>query len=179
MVSDRCKMRVESALGKLGLEYVRAELGEVEIKENIPVEMVNQLDVNLKKVGLSIITEKKSILIEKIKNIVIELIHNSKEPLKINFSDYLSQKLNHDYTYLANIFSADQGITIEHFLIRHRIERVKELLFYDELNITEIAYFMHYRNVAHMSSQFKKTTGLTPSEYKHLRFKRRNSLDNV
>jgi YesN/AraC family two-component response regulator len=179
MVSERCKMSVQSTLERLGLNYSKVGLGEVEIMDNIQVGKLNQLDTDLKKNGFALIQEKKSILIEKIKIIIIELIHYSKEPLKINFSDYLSEKLNHDYTYLANIFSADQGITIEHFLIKHRIEQVKELLLYDELNITEIAYKMHYPNVAHLSSQFKKTTGLTPSEYKHLTFKNRRTLDKL
>jgi AraC-like DNA-binding protein len=179
MVSTRCKMSVESILEKQGYHCLHIELGEVEIRESLLPEKLSLLDESLKKAGLSLLQDKKSILIEKIKTIIIELIHNSKEPLKVNFSDYLSEKLDHDYTYLANIFSADQGITIEHFMIKHRIEQVKELLLYDELNITEIAYKMHYHNVAHMSSQFKRTTGLTPSEYKHLRFKRRNPLDNV
>src|SRR3972149_2818723 len=175
MVSNRCKMLVKSELGKLGLHYIIVELGEVEIMESLSVKQQNLLNAGLKKSGLELIGDKKSMLIEKIKNIIIELVHYSEEQLKINFSDYLSEKLNYDYTYLANLFSENKGITIEHFLITHKIERVKELLIYDELNISEIAYKMHYSSIAHLSNQFKKMTGLTPSQYKQLRHKRRTS----
>jgi AraC-like DNA-binding protein len=123
--------------------------------------------------------DKKSILIQKIKNVIIELVHYSNEPLIINFSEYLSQKLNYDYTYLANLFSEVQGTTIEKFLIAHKIERVKELLVYNELNLTEISYRMNYSSVAHLSAQFKKVTGLTPSHFKQLKNKRRSMLDDM
>ena len=125
--------------------------------------------------------DRKSILIEKIKNVIVEYVHyaDHDEPLKINFSNYLAGKLNHDYTYLSNLFSEVQGTTIEHFIIIHKIERVKELLVYDELNLTEIAYKLHYSSVAHLSTQFKKITGLTPSHFKQLRNKRRNTLENL
>jgi AraC-like DNA-binding protein len=119
------------------------------------------------------------VLIQKIKNVIVELIHYSEEPLVINFSDHLSQKLNHNYTYLANLFSEVQGTTIEKFIIAHKIERVKELLVYNELNLTEIAYLMHYSSVAHLSAQFKKVTGLTPSHFKQLREKRLTMLENL
>ena len=122
---------------------------------------------------------KKSVLIEKIKNVIIDLVHYSEEPLAINFSEFLSQQLKHDYTYLANLFSEVQGTTIEKFYIAHKIERVKELLVYNELNLTEIAYQMHYSSVAHLSTQFKKVTGLTPSHFKQLREKRRSMLEDV
>ena len=123
--------------------------------------------------------DKKSILIERIKKVIVELVHYSEDPLNINFSDYLSQKLNYDYTYMANLFSESQGVTIEHFLIVHKIERVKELLVYDELNITEIAWKMHYSSVAHLSNQFKKITGLTPSFFKKIKDKKRGNLEDV
>ena len=129
--------------------------------------------------GLELIDDKKSMLIQKIKNVIIELVHYSEEPLAINFSDYLSQKLQHDYTYLANLFSEVEGITIEHFIIAHKIERVKELLVYDELNLTEIAFQMHYSSVAHLSSQFRKVTGLTPSHFKQIKIKRLTMLEDV
>jgi len=179
MVSNRCKIIVKSELTKLGLHYVMEGLGEVEIMESLSEEKQNQLNIALKKSGLALIEDKKSILIEKIKNIIVELVHYSEEQLKINFSDYLSEKLNYDYTYLANLFSENQGTTIEHFFISHKIERIKELLVYDELNITEIAYKLHYSSVAHLSNQFKKVTGLTPSHYKHLKLKKRKLLENV
>ncbi len=179
MVSNRCKMIVKSELEKLELHYKNLNLGEVEITEELSEENKNQLNINLKKSGLTLIEDKRDILVEKIKNIIIELVHYSEKQLKINFSDYLSEKLNYDYTYLANLFSEHQGITIEHFFLNHKIERVKELLIYDELNITEIADRMHYSSVGHLSNQFKKMTGLTPSHYKHLKVKKRTPLERV
>jgi YesN/AraC family two-component response regulator len=129
--------------------------------------------------GLELMDDKRSMLIERIKNIVIEVVHYTEEPLKTNFSDHLSKKLNHDYTYLSNLFSDVQGTTIEHFLIAHKIEKVKELLVYNELNLTEIAYKMNYSSVAHLSNQFKKVTGLTPSHFRKMKDKRRNALENI
>lgn len=179
MVCIRCKMVVKTELEKLGLHYTTVELGEVEIMEDISSEQHDQLRAGLLKSGLELMDDKKSVLIQKIKNIIIELIHYSDEPLAINFSDYLSQKLNHNYTYLANLFSEVQGITIEKFIIAHKIERVKELLVYNELNLTEIAYLMHYSSVAHLSAQFKKVTGLTPSHFKQLKDKRLSVLEEI
>ena len=178
MVSNRCKMIVKSELEKLGIHYIFLDLGEVEIMESLTTEEQAQLNNGLKESGLSLIEDRKSILIERIKNIIIELVHYSEEQLKINLSDYLSEKLNYDYTYLANLFKETQGTTIEHFLLNHKIERVKEFLVYDELNITEISYRMNYSSVAHLSNQFKKITGLTPSHYKHLKLKR-SPLENL
>ena len=179
MVCIRCKMVVKDELKKLGLRYITVELGEVEIMEDISVEQHDQFKVALLRSGLELMDDKKSVLIQKIKNVIVELVHYSEEPLTINFSDYLSQKLNHNYTYLANLFSEVQGTTIEQFIIAHKIERVKELLVYNELNLTEIAYLMHYSSVAHLSAQFKKVTGLTPSHFKQLRNKRLNMLENL
>ncbi len=179
MVSIRCKMLVKTELEKLGLHYKRVELGEAEIEENISPEKWNELNLALKKSGIELMDDKKSILIERIKNVIIELVHYSEDPLEINFSDYLSQKLHHDYTYLANLFSESQGTTIEHFLIVHKIERVKELLVYDELNITEIAWKLGYSSVAHLSNQFKKITGLTPSFFKKIKDKKRSTLEDI
>ena len=179
MVSIRCKMLVKAELEKFGLHYKSVELGEAEIEENITTEQWHVLNNSLKKSGIELMEDKKSILIEKIKNIIVELVHYAEEPLEINFSEYLSMKLNHDYTYLANLFSETQGITIEHFHIQHKIERVKELLIYDELNITEIAWKMHYSSVAHLSNQFKKMTGLTPSFFKKIKNKKRSSLEDI
>jgi len=179
MVCIRCKLVVKAELTKLGLHYTTVELGEAEILENISTEQHDQFKAALLKSGLELMDDKKSVLIQKIKNVIVELVHYSEEPLTINFSDFLSQKLNHDYTYLANLFSEVQGTTIEKFIIAHKIERVKELLVYDELNLTEIAYLMHYSSVAHLSTQFKKVTGLTPSYFKQLKQKRRNMLEDV
>jgi AraC-like DNA-binding protein len=179
MVCIRCKMVVKEELAKLGLHYTSVELGEAEIMENISPQQYDQIKTALLKSGLELMDDKKSVLIQKIKNIIIELVHYSEEPLSVNFSEYLSQKLNHDYTYLANLFSEVQGTTIEQFLIAHKIERVKELLVYNELSLTEIAYQMHYSSVAHLSAQFKKVTGLTPSHFKKLKNKRRTMLDDI
>jgi len=150
------------------------ELGEAEITGSISDSQRDQLRSALLKSGLELMDDKKSVLIERIKKIIIELVHYSEEPLTINLSEYLNQKTNHDYTYLANLFSEVQGITIERFFITHKIERVKELLVYNELTLTEIAYKMHYSSVAHLSTQFKKVTGLTPSHFKQLKDKRRS-----
>lgn len=179
MVCIRCKMVVKEELTKLGLHYATVELGEAEVLESISVDQHDQLQVALLKSGLELMDDKKSVLIQQIKTVIIELVHYSEEPLSVKFSEFLSQKLNHDYTYLANLFSEVQGITIEKFFIAHKIERVKELLVYDELNLTEIAQLMHYSSVAHLSTQFKKVTGLTPSYFKQLREKRRSMLDDV
>jgi AraC-like DNA-binding protein len=179
MVSIRCKMLVKAELDKLGILYKTVELGEAETEEDISTEKWNELNIALKRSGIELMDDKKSILIEKIKNVVVELVHYSEDRLEINFSDHLSQKLNQDYTYLANLFSESQGITIEHFHILHKIERVKELLIYDELNITEIAWKLDYSSVAHLSNQFKKITGLTPSFFKKIKQKRRSSLEDI
>lgn len=179
MVCIRCKMVVKDELEKLGLKYLTVELGEADLVENISPEMREKFRAGLLKSGLELMDDKKSVLIQKIKNVIIEQVHYSEEPLTINFSVYLSEKLNHDYTYLANLFSEVQGTTIEQFIIAHKIERVKELLVYNELNLTEIAYLMHYSSVAHLSTQFKKITGLTPTHFKKLRDKRRNMLEDV
>jgi len=179
MVSIRCKMIVKSELQKLGLHFASVELGIVEILEQITPHQRDQLKICLKKSGLELMDDKKSILIEKIKNTIVELIHYSDEPLKINFSEYLSTKLNYDYTYLSNLFTEVQGTTIEKFIIFHKIERVKELIVYDELNLSEIAFKLHYSSVAHLSNQFKKITGLTPSHFKKLKEKRLINLEDI
>ena len=179
MVCIRCKMVVKQELRKLGLHYIIVDLGEVEIMEEISPEQQAKFKIALHKFGLELMDDKKSILIEKIKNVVIELIHYSDEPLKINFSNYLSDKLHYDYTYLANLFSEVEGTTIEHFIIIHKIEKVKELLVYDELSLTEISYKLYYSSVSHLSNQFKKITGLTPSHFKKLRRHRRQATDSL
>jgi AraC-like DNA-binding protein len=179
MVSTRCKMAVKEELNKLGLHFVLVDLGVVDIMEDLTAEQRGQLGAALKGSGLELMDDKKAVLIERIRNIIIEMVHYSKELPKSNFSDYLSEKLNYDYTYLANLFSEVQGTTIEKFIISHKIERVKELIIYDELNLTEIAWLMHYSSVAHLSNQFKKITGLTPSHFKHLKNKRRTAIEDV
>ncbi|HEY4876800.1 MAG TPA: helix-turn-helix domain-containing protein [Puia sp.] len=179
MVSIRCKMLVKAELEKQGLHYKTVELGEADLEEDISPAQWHALNASLKKSGIELMDDKKSILLEKIKKVIIEQVHYSEERLQINFSDHLSQKLKHDYTYLANLFSESQGITIEHFYITHKIEGVKELLIYDELSITEIAWRMDYSSVAHLSNQFKKITGLTPSFFKKIRAKKRITLEDI
>ena len=179
MVSLGCKILVKEELLKLGLHNVIVDLGVVEILEDISAEQRVQFKKNLIKSGLELLDDKRSILIEKIKNVIIEMIHYSDELPKVNYSDYVSEKLGHDYTYLANMFSEVKGITIQQFIIIHKIERVKEMLIYDELNLTEISYKLHYSSVAHLSNQFKKITGLTPTFYKQLKNKRKQNLEDI
>ncbi|HBX49648.1 MAG: AraC family transcriptional regulator [Bacteroidetes bacterium RIFOXYA12_FULL_35_11] len=179
MVSNRCKLEVKDELKKLGLHYIFVDLGEVEIMENLTEEQLGQLKIALLNSGFELMDDKKAILIERIKNTIIEMVHLSDEVLKVNFSDFLSNKLKYDYTYLANLFSAIQGITIEQFIISHKIERIKELIVYDELNITEIAWKMNYSSVAHLSNQFKKFTGLTPTHFKKMKDMKRKSFDDI
>jgi YesN/AraC family two-component response regulator len=179
MVCIRCKMVVKDELSKMGLHFKTVELGEAEIEGELTEVERDQFKVALLRSGLELMDDKKSVLILRIKNVIVELVHYSEEPLSVNLSEYLRQKLNHDYTYMANLFSEVQGTTIEKFYIAHKIERVKELLVYNELNLTEIAYKMHYSSVAHLSNQFKKVTGLTPSHFKQLRDRRRSMLEDL
>jgi len=179
MVSARCKTAVKEELKKLDLHYIVVDLGEIEIMENLSAVQRNQLKEGLLQSGLELMDDKRTILIERIKTTVIEMVHHTDEELRTNFSDYLSKKLNHQYTYLANLFSEVQGITIQQFIISHKIERIKELIIYEELNLTEIAWKMNYSSVAHLSNQFKKATGLTPSHFKQLKNKRRNPIEDI
>lgn len=179
MVSLRCKMMVKTELLKLGLHFVIVDLGVVEILEDITPDQREQLNINLKKSGLELLDDKRSIVVESIKNIIIEMIHYSDEEPRVNYSDFISQKLGYDYTYLSNIFSEVKGITIQQYIIFNKIERVKELLLYDELTLTEISYRLHYSSVAHLSNQFKKITGLTPTYFKGIANKRRRNLEDM
>ena len=179
MVSLRCKMIVKEELYKLGLKFITLDLGVVEVMEDFTSEQRELLKANLLKSGLELLDDKKSILIEKIKNVITELIHYSHELPRVNYSDYISEKLGYDYTYFSNIFSEVKGTTIQQFIIINKIERVKELLLYDELNLTEIAYKLHYSSVAHLSNQFKKITGLSPSFFKQLKQQRKDNLENL
>lgn len=179
MVSLRCKLLVQQELDKLGLHYLIIELGNVEILENITEDQRRQLKSNLNLSGLELLDDKRSILIERIKNVIIEMIHYADELPNVKYSEYISQKLDYDYTYLANVFSEVKGITIQEFIIAHKVEKVKELLFYDNLSLTEIAFQVKYSSVAHLSNQFKKNTGLTPSFYRKLKDKRTVNLTEV
>jgi len=163
----RCKIIVELELEKLGLRYTSVEMGKVETSETFSEEQVIAIKNALLKSGLELIINKKSILVEKIKNTILNMIYGSECQLKLNFSNYLSNELNHDYTYLANIFSDEEGLTIEQYVILNKIQRIKELISYNELNLTEISWKLNYSSVAHLSTQFKKVTGITPSLFKH------------
>jgi AraC-like DNA-binding protein len=179
MVSNRCKMVVKEELRKQGLHFMVVDLGEVEIMEELSQEQRTELKCALLSSGLELMDDKRAVLIERIKNVIIESVHYADEVIKVNFSDHLSAKLNHDYTYMANLFSEVQGTTIEQFIICHKIERIKELMIYGELNITEIAWKMNYSSVAHLSNQFKKVTGLSPSHFKKLKDQRRMPIEDI
>jgi AraC-like DNA-binding protein len=179
MVSNRCKMAVKEVLKEMGMHFIVVDLGEVEIMENLSPEQVEHLKFALHQSGLELMDDKRAVLIEKIINVITEMIHYSEEAPKTNYSDYISEKLRHDYTYLSNIFSEVKGITIQQFIISHKIEKAKELLFYDELNLTEIAFKLHYSSVAHLSNQFKKVTGLSPSAFKLMKGQRRNPIEEI
>ncbi len=179
MVCLRCKLVVKSEVERLGLFHESVELGEVIIRDPVTLKQVSDLDFGLKKYGLEIMDDKKSQLIEKIKTIVIEQIHYTDEALNVKFSHFLSTKLKYDYTYLSNLFALTQGITLEHYIISHKIEKVKELLVYDELTISQIAFKMNYSSASHLSKQFKKVTGLTASHFKDLKNNRFKAHDNL
>lgn len=179
MVSNRCKMAVKDELKKLGLHFIVVDLGEVEIMENITISQREQLNSALVVAGLELMDDKRAVLIERIINVITEMIHYSDDVPKVNYSDFISEKLNYDYTYLSNIFSEVKGITIQQFIIIHKIERAKELLLYDELNLTEISYKLHYSSVAHLSNQFKKITGLSPSQFKQLKNRKRIPIEEI
>ena len=179
MVSLRCKMVVHQELENLGIKNAIVDLGMVELWDDISLSQRTMLRENLLKTGLELLDDKKSILIEKIKNVVTQMIHYTDEFPKENFSDYISEKLGYDYTYLANTFSEVKGITLQHFIIINKVEKIKELLLYDELNLTEISYKLNYSSVAHLSNQFKKITGLSPSFYKKLKLRRLKNLEDL
>ncbi len=172
-------MLVKAELDKLQIAYKIVDLGEADLEEPLSKQQHDQLKDLLAKSGLELMDDKKAMLVEKIKNVIIEMVHYADELPATTFSDYISEKLNHNYTYLSNLFSEVKGITIEHYIIVHKIEKVKELIIYDELNLTEIAFRMDYSSVAHLSNQFKKITGLTPSFFKKLKDKRRSSLEDM
>lgn len=172
MVSLRCKLIVQQQLDRIGIQYLSIDLGMVETENTIPRDQIEELRKSLQLVGLEILEDKKSILINKIKNGIIEMIHYNKDELKVNYSDFISKKVGYDYTYLSNIFSEVEGLTIQQFIIIHKIEMVKELLLYGELSLTEISYLLNYCSVSHLSTQFKKVTGFTPSFFTQLKKKR-------
>jgi len=179
MVCNRCKMVVKSELEKLGLQPLTVELGEVELKEELTSEEKERVNTRFLELGFELIDDKKSRLIERVKNLVVELVHHSEEQLNMNVSDYLIQYIPMEYNYLSNLFSEVEGTTIEKFYIAQRLERVKELLVYDELSLSEIANQMGYSSVAYLSTQFKKVVGLTPSHFKSIKASKRKSLDHL
>jgi AraC-like DNA-binding protein len=171
-------MLVKEELDKIKQPYTSIDLGFVEINGNISPKKRELLKKNLLMSGLELLDDKRSIIIERIKNVIIEMVHVLEDAPEMNYSDYISQKIGYDYTYLANMFSEVKGITIQQFIIIHKIEKAKELLLYGEFNLTEISYKLNYSSVAHLSSQFKKITGLTPTFYKNMKYKRRGMLEN-
>ncbi len=172
-------MAVKDELQKLGLHFVIVDLGEIDIMEDILPEQREKLKAALLLSGLELMDDKRAVLIEKVKNVIIEMIHHADELPKTNYSDFIADKLNFDYTYLSNMFSEVKGITIQQFIIIHKIERIKELILYGELNLTEISYKLNYSSVAHLSNQFKKITGLSPSHFKQLKDKKRNPIEEI
>ena len=180
MVSLRCIIIVKQELKKLGILYSYVELGEIDtIQDDLSKSKIEQLRSNLLVSGLELVRDKKDILVEKIKTSIIEMVYSTEEEIKIKFSDHLSKKLKHNYTYMSSIFSEIKGITIEKYIIYQRIERVKELIVYNELNITEISYLMNYSSVSHLSNQFKKITGFSPSEWRKIKDTKRNPIEKI
>jgi AraC-like DNA-binding protein len=179
MVSLRCKLLVKAELEKLGLAYHSIELGEVILQKPIDAEQKKELAKALHLSGLAIMDDKNTVLVEKIKNIIVEMVHYADEFPDVKFSVFVSEQLHKDYHFLSELFSKTKGITIEHFIILHKIEKAKELIMYDELNLSEIAYKLHYRSVAHLSHQFKKITGLTPSFFKSINKEKRTNLEDL
>lgn len=179
MVCNRCIMVVRGELEKAGLEIENISLGEVSLEKEPTDQQRKSVEESLVTLGFEIIDDKKSRIIEKIKNIIIELVHHQDNALKSNLSDILSSELHHDYNYLSNLFSEIEGTTIEKYFIAQKVEKVKELLVYDELSLSEIAFRLNYSSVAYLSNQFKKVTGLTPSHFKQVKEDKRKPLDKV
>ncbi|WP_421796606.1 helix-turn-helix domain-containing protein [Haliscomenobacter sp.] len=179
MVCNRCKMVLRTELAKLGVEPIRIDLGEVQLETELSTAQKQTLSQNLQVLGFELIDDKKSRVIERIKTIIIELVHQQNSALSKNLSVYLTEALHYEYSYLSNLFTAVEGTTIEQYFITQKIERVKELLVYDELSLNEIAYQLNYSSVAHLSNQFKKITGLTPSHFRQLKDKKRKALDEL
>ncbi|HMX03357.1 MAG TPA: AraC family transcriptional regulator [Chitinophagales bacterium] len=179
MVCARCKMVVSGVLTELGYKPVVVELGEVEISGDVDSEGKDKINNRLKQFGFELIDDKRSKIIDRVKTLVVDIVHNKDGDLTTNLSDLLSNELHHEYNYISNLFSSVEGTTIEKYFIAQKIERVKELIIYDELSLSEISFRMHYSSVAHLSSQFKKVTGLTPSEFKAINGPRRTNIDEV
>jgi len=174
-----CKVVVQEALEEMEIQLVKVELGEIETKEDLSNAEKQKINDIIKKVGLELLETKQGAIIEKIRQVVIDYVYHTEEKIIINFSDYISKKLNYSYTYLANLFSEVEVNTIEQYVIAMKIERIKELIMFEELSLTEISYKLHYSSVSHLSTQFKKVTGLTPTHFKQLKKKRRIAIQNL
>jgi AraC-like DNA-binding protein len=179
MVSLRCKMIVRDTLNKLDIPYASIDLGVIETLDDVEPQKIEQLRTELSYSSLELLDSKRSILIEKVKAVIIDMIHYSDELPATNYSDYISDKLHYDYTYLSNMFSEVKGITIQQFIILNKIERVKELLIYDQLNLTQIAQKLHYSSTAHLSNQFRKVTGLSPTFFKKMKKDKKDKRTNL
>ncbi len=179
MVCGRCEMAVKTLFEEMKIPLKSIKLGEVELSVKIEDSEKKQLSEKLKALGFELLDDKISKTIERIKNLIISLVHHQNEALKVNLSSYLSDDLKQDYSALSNLFSETEGITIEHYFIAQKIERVKELLIYNELSLSEIAFQLNYSSVAHLSNQFKKTTGITPTQFKQLKEKKRKQIDDL
>lgn len=179
MVCSRCEMVVRTVFEKMEIPILSMQLGEVGISENLDENQKQLLSENLKALGFELLDDKISKTIERIKNLIIDVVHYQNEKLKINLSSYIVEDLKQDYSALSNLFSETEGITIEHYFIAQKIEKVKELLIYNELSLSEIAFQLNYSSVAHLSNQFKKTTGITPTQFKQLKDKKRKQIDEL
>lgn len=179
MVSSRCIHTVKTVLQQLGITYINISLGEVHLTSNVSVTQLRTFKEKIASYGLGIIADRKGMLVERIRSLVVDMIHHHEELPKENYSWYIANKLDQNYTYIANIFSEQTGMTIEQFIISHKIEKVKELLMYKEMSLTQIAFRLNYSSVAHLSNQFKKVTGMNPSAYRQLQQKNRKPLELI
>ncbi|UUC44307.1 helix-turn-helix domain-containing protein [Flavobacterium cerinum] len=179
MVCQRCVLAVTQILDKIELPYQQVTMGEVTLDESVPENKLQRFSEELEAIGFEIIDDKRKQLIEKVKNTIINFIHYDQEKTKLTLSEFLSDKVQYDYNYLSSLFSEMEGITIEKYLINQKIEKVKELIVYDELSLKQIADQLGYSSVAYLSNQFKKVTGLTPSHFKNIRDEKRIPLDKV
>ncbi|PKQ46142.1 helix-turn-helix domain-containing protein [Confluentibacter flavum] len=179
MVCSRCRMLVKSELEKLGLQLLSVDLGVIDTLEPVTEQQKHDIAATLKVFGFELIDDKKSKAIEKIKTLIIDLVHHKNNELNVNLSEYISNHLLQDYAMLSNLFSEVEGITIEKYFILQKIERVKELLMYDEMSLSEISFLLHYSSVAYLSNQFKKITGFSPSHYKQLKDKKRMQIEDL
>ncbi|MBD3631010.1 MAG: helix-turn-helix domain-containing protein [Cyclobacterium sp.] len=179
MVCPRCLTAVEQIVERLEIPYANVALGEIDLKHTIDDESKKQLNQALEEIGFSLIDDRKSRLIEQTKNLIIQKIHHTRDVLDIKWAEYMADRLNYDYKYLGMLFSSVEGITLEQYIIRQKVERVKELMIYDELTLSQMAFQLGYSSAAHLSSQFKKITGMPPTQFKNTIGIKRKTLDNI